>query len=277
MISAEQATAVPSQSEARRLEVITKGPHGNARPTPLVLIHGGWHGAWCWDNFQSYFAEQGYASYAVSLRGHGQSEGRERLRWTRAADYVDDVAQVVEPLPRAPVLIGHSAGGYILQKYLEARSAAGVVLLASVSSRGALKLFLRMYRRHPLQAAKANLTLDPFHFIGKPRIAREAFFSPDIPPEKFQEYFARLESESYAYGWDMVLHAPRPERARRVPMLVLGAEDDAVISEDEVRATALAYGTEPEIFPGMAHDMMLDKDWRKVAERIAQWLRERDL
>jgi non-heme chloroperoxidase len=60
-------------------------------------------------------------------------------------------------------------------------------------------------------------------------------------------------------------------------MLVLGAEDDVVISQDEVRETAAAFGTRAELFPGMAHDMMLEKDWQKVAERIAGWLQEHDL
>jgi len=277
MNPAEQGPRVPARSAATRLEVVARQPRGSARPTPLVLVHGAWHGAWCWEDFQSYFAERGYASSALNLRGHGNSEGRQRLRWIRAAEYLDDIAQIAEGLPQPPVLIGHSAGGYLLQRYLESRSAAGVVLLASVSSRGALKLFLRMYLRHPLQAAKTNLTLESFHLVGRPGIARETFFSAGVAPEAFDRHFARLQSESYLYGLDMAFRAPRPELARKVPMLVLGAEDDVVISQDEVRETAAAFGTRAELFPGMAHDMMLEKDWQKVAERIAGWLQEHEL
>ena len=35
------------------------------------------------------------------------------------ADYVDDVAAVIDWLGEKPVLIGHSMGGFIIQKYLE--------------------------------------------------------------------------------------------------------------------------------------------------------------
>ena len=63
-------------------------------------------------------------------------------------------------------------------------------------------------------------------------------------------------------------------RRRRVhaPMLVLGAEQDAFFTVDEVRRTARAYRTEAEIFPGMGHDVMLDTDWRNVADRIDAWM-----
>ncbi|HUL01419.1 MAG TPA: alpha/beta fold hydrolase [Nitrospirota bacterium] len=123
------------------LEVVTKKPDMNSHPTPLLFVHGAWHGAWCWEHFQSYFAEQGYTLYAVNLRGHGNSEGRDRIRWFRAAEYVADVTQIVNQLPPSSVLIGHSAGGYLLQKYLESHSAAAVVLLASISARRTWKLF----------------------------------------------------------------------------------------------------------------------------------------
>lgn len=270
-------TAPVRRSAGARLEIVAKQPTGVARATPLLLVHGAWHGAWCWERFQAYFAEQGWATYAVSLRGHGKSHGRERIRWVRAAEYLADLVDAVETLPREPVLIGHSAGGYLVQRWLETRSAAGAVLLASVSSQGASKLFGRMYRRHPLQAVKAHLLLDAFRLIGTPDIAREAFFSADVPAAELQEHYARLQQESYAFGWDMVLRAPRPDLARKAPMLVLGAENDVVIARGEVRRTAEAYGVEAEIFPGMAHDMMLERDWRKVAERIARWLRDAGL
>ena len=52
-----------------------------ARPTPILFVHGLFVGAWGWaEHFLDAFAAQGYATHAVSLRGHGQSEGRAGLR-----------------------------------------------------------------------------------------------------------------------------------------------------------------------------------------------------
>jgi pimeloyl-ACP methyl ester carboxylesterase len=30
------------------LEIISKSPSSEPRPTPLLFVHGAWHGAWCW-------------------------------------------------------------------------------------------------------------------------------------------------------------------------------------------------------------------------------------
>jgi pimeloyl-ACP methyl ester carboxylesterase len=258
------------------LEVITKGPSGSPRPTPLVFIHGGWHGAWCWELFQQYFAEQGYRSHALSLRGHGASSGRERLRCSSAAEYLADLDQVIRQMPAPPVLIGHSMGGYLIQKYLESRTARAAVLLASIPARGLFMILHRLSLRHPLQTIKMHAAWEPFALIETPDLAREAFFSADIAPAKLDRYVSLLQPESYRVGWDAsVFKIPRPRRVRKVPMLVLGAEKDTLITTDEVRATAAAYGTRAELYPDMAHDMMLENGWQSVAARMAEWLREK--
>jgi alpha-beta hydrolase superfamily lysophospholipase len=60
-------------------------------------------------------------------------------------------------------------------------------------------------------------------------------------------------------------------------MLVLGADEDGMVTHAEVRATARAYRTEAEFFTGMGHNMMLEPGWAGVAERIQAWLQTRDL
>lgn len=87
-----------------KLEIISRYPTASVRPTPLLFVHGAWHAAWCWDvHFLDYFAQQGYEVHALSLRGHGGSEGRENLRWTRIAEYIEDVARAVQQIGRAHV------------------------------------------------------------------------------------------------------------------------------------------------------------------------------
>ena len=78
-----------------RLELISRTDKV-IHKAPVLFVHCAWHGAWCWENFLPYFARQGYAAHALSLRGHGTSEGRERIRWHSAAnDYVADVTRIV--------------------------------------------------------------------------------------------------------------------------------------------------------------------------------------
>jgi pimeloyl-ACP methyl ester carboxylesterase len=261
-----------------RLEIIRQEPKLNPRPAPILFVHGAWHGAWCWaEHFLPYFAEHGYVAQALSLRGHGASAGRERLRWTRIADYVMDVAQVASQLPGPPVLVGHSMGGLIVQKYLESHPATAAALLAPVPVGGVFKATLRIAARHPLPFLRANLTLSLYPIIGAPDLTREAFFSASLPVERLNRYFTRMQDESYLAFLDMlVFNLPRPEKVRLRP-LVLGAANDTIFHPDEVEATAGAYSTQAEIFPDMAHDMMLEAGWQSVADRILQWLTEQGL
>jgi pimeloyl-ACP methyl ester carboxylesterase len=111
------------------LEVIDKGTCSQAHPVPLLFVHGAWHAAWCWDeHFLDFFAEKGYRALAVSLRGHGNSPTLKPLRSCSIAQYVDDVASVAGSLPTRPVVIGHSMGGCVVQKYLESHQAPAGVL-----------------------------------------------------------------------------------------------------------------------------------------------------
>ncbi len=260
-----------------QLEVISREPLGVARPTPILFVHGMWHGAWCWDDyFLPYFAAHGYAVHALSLRGHGAGAERKRLRRTSLADYVADVEQVAGGLPSPPVLIGHSMGGGIVQKYLESHQAPAAVLLASVPSRGLLPATLRFARRHPLAFLQVNLRLSMWPVVATPGLTREGFFSATMPEEQVEEYFSRLQDESYRAYLDLTfLNLPRPRRVT-TPLLVLGASRDTLISVAEVEATARAYGTQAEFFD-MAHDMMLEAGWQAVADRILTWLEGRGL
>ncbi len=258
-----------------KLEMISKYPSSSAHPTPLLFIHGTLFTASCWDaHFLDYFAQHGFASHAVNLRGHGKSEGREKLRWTRIADFVEDVTNVVRQLPSPPVLIGHSMGGFIIQKYLEDHDAPAAVLLSSPSPAGLLPTAIRIARRHPLVFAKVNLTLSLLPLVAAPQLVREVFFSEDLPDEQFLDYWKQMQDDSFRAFLDMVaLDLPKPTKVK-TPLLVLGAARDHMIGAREIDATGRAYNTQPEIIEDVAHNSMQELRWQKVAERILDWLKE---
>jgi pimeloyl-ACP methyl ester carboxylesterase len=259
-----------------KLEIISKYPVKNQRSTPLLFIHGTLHTASCWDvHFLDYFAQHGYASHAVNLRGHGKSEGWEKLRWTRIADFVEDLTNAVRQLPSPPILIGHSMGGFIIQKYLEDHDAPAAVLLSSPSPTGLLPTAIRNARRQPWVFAKLSLTFSLLPFIATPQLVGQAFFSKDLPEEQLLEYWKQTQDDSFMAFLDMVaLDLPKPEKVK-TPLLVLGAARDNMIGPREIEATARAYNTQAEIIPDVAHNSMLERNWQAVADRILAWLNER--
>jgi pimeloyl-ACP methyl ester carboxylesterase len=256
------------------LELIDKGRSTDEHPVPLLFVHGAWHAAWCWDeHFLDYFAAQGYRAVAVSLRGHGRSPGRERLRWIRIQEYADDVAETVTRLPTPPVLVAHSMGGFVVQQYLEKHTAAGAILVAPIPPTGALRVTLYVARHHTLAFLKINAQLRLGPLVGTPDLARAVLFSASMPDAQVNLYQRRVQDESYRAFLDMLaLDLVRTKRVNRVPMLVLGAEHDTIVTQRQIHRTAAVYGAEAEIFPDMAHDMMLEPGWQAVAERIDGWL-----
>jgi pimeloyl-ACP methyl ester carboxylesterase len=247
---------------------------------PIVLIHGAWHAAWCWEaHFLPYFAAQGYSGTALSFRAHGNSEGRNRLRGKRIQQFADDVAQVAAQFDQPPILISHSMGTLVAQKYLEQHPARAVVLLAPMPPNGVIGATLRIARRHPGRFALVNATLSLHPLIATPALARDAFFSADMPEDTVRAYQQQLQDEAYFAFLDMLLfNLPNAKRVRQrnptIPMLVLGAEHDHIFTPAEVRQTAKKYGVNAEIYPNMAHDMMLEANWQQVADRIIAWLNE---
>lgn len=252
-----------------QLEVISRHPAGKAHPIPLLFVHGAWHAAWCWDEyFLPYFAEHGYAVHALSLHGHGRSAGQEQVLWYRSTDYVADVALVASQLQRPPVLVGHSMGGWIVQKYLEQHYVPAAVLLAPMPPSGPIAFLLDSLRQHPIRTLYSALT----GRICSPQLAHVSFFSDEMPQQQVNHYYERLDQESRMILLDFFLHSLRPRVSRTIPLLVLGALDDRVFSLPEIVATARLQNVQPEAFPHMAHNMMLEPHWQRVADRIVAWL-----
>ena len=260
-----------------KLEIISRYPSdgGDSRSPPLLFVHGALHGAWCWDvHFLDYFAHHGFAAHAMNVRGHGQSDGPKSVRWTRIVDYVDDMKAAMRQLPGPPVLIGHSMGGFMIEKYLEDHSAPAAVLLTTPPPSGLLGATFRIARRRPLVFARINLMLSLYPLVSTPALAREAFFSEEIPDELLVKYWEQMQDDSFLGFLDMVmLDLPKPPMTLS-PVLVLGAARDNMLSRSEIQATARAYGTEAEFIPGVAHNMMLETRWETVAERIRVWLNQ---
>ncbi|HXY90996.1 MAG TPA: alpha/beta hydrolase [Acidimicrobiia bacterium] len=98
-------------------------------PATVVLVHGAWHGAWCWDRVLEGLEARGIRAEAIDLPGHGRSA--EPL-----GDLYGDAAalrRTLDGLDGPVVVCGHSYGGAVVSEGAAAHPAVRhVVYLAAL-------------------------------------------------------------------------------------------------------------------------------------------------
>ncbi len=264
--------AVLRSALSARLEILEALPGVETARPPLLFVHGAFAGAWTFaEHFLPYFAAHGFPSYALSLRGHGASYGRDSLTWASLADFVEDLEEAVAAIGGTPVLVGHSMGALVVMKYLERATAPAAALVAPVPPHGLLPASLTLAFAQPALLVELNAMLatgrasmDAMH---------RALFAGPLPAEKIVEYYPRFQTESQRAIWDMTLFdLPLGWRMQRPPMLVLLAERDALFPLAQSRAGFAAIGLRTETLADVGHAVVLEPGWQRAADRLVGWL-----
>ena len=83
----------------------------------FILIHGGYHGGWCWEDLTPLLEAAGHCTLAPNLPGMaGEPTPFERVTLKLTADVVADLVRAQkEPV----ILVGHSLGGVTLSEVAE--------------------------------------------------------------------------------------------------------------------------------------------------------------
>jgi pimeloyl-ACP methyl ester carboxylesterase len=238
-------------------------PGTGAQRPPLLLVHGGSHGSWCWANYLSYFSNAGWDTLALNWYGHGGSEdlAPEALVNRSICDVTEEIGLVAATLPRPPVVVGHSMGGLAAQVYAERNEVAGLVLIGSVVPEEV---------GGPVNEIPVDLSalfpVLPFE------VAWQMFFQ-GVPEAVAREFYARLTPESPRAVWEATRWTVSVDRSKiSCPVLVIGGETDILCPAEITGNLAAHYGAEYIFVPGRGHNIMLEPRWRETADQIAGWL-----
>ena len=91
------------------------GMLGRREPREFVLVHGSWHGPWCWDKLVPLLRAEGHRVTAVDLQG-----GRP-LEQSNLGTYVKSITDALDAAGAPAVLVAHSSGGLAASQAAEER------------------------------------------------------------------------------------------------------------------------------------------------------------
>jgi len=242
---------------------------------PLLFVHGGYSNAALWAvRFIPYFQNLGYDCYALELSGHGSRlADRAHLDDFGLNDYVDDLAAAVASLPTPPVLIAHSMGCLVCQRFLEQGTARAVAFLAPVPPTGTGGTASRFALTMPDFFAELPNAVNGTASEQTMRTMARVYFSPSMAPEETVQYLPLIQPESEKAVTEMLVAPFRIARGRaRIPALVMGGSADQVFPASMLFFTAASWNAKTLIIEGAGHMLMLDPQWPEAAGKLQEWL-----
>lgn len=174
----------------------------------FILVHGAWHGAWCWRHVVPLLRDRGHEVLAPDLPGHGDDPA------TVGGQSLDNYAQHIQGLVRNcggdVVLVGHSLAGLVISAVAEAlpeRIRRLVYVTAFLPRDGdSLVRICSVDPDNPLNAASLR-TPDGKCVTVDPARLRELFYA-DCPDEDFAIASARVGPEPIAVMFQAVHVTP---------------------------------------------------------------------
>lgn len=216
----------------------------------FALVHGAWHGGWCWERLDRALGDRGHASVAVDLPCEDPGSGLEAS--ARA------VAAVLEDVDGDVVLVAHSLGGLVAPLVASLRPVRLVVHLAAlVPDTGRSIIEQIRSSPEPILLIRGGRETDALgrSYWADPRTTA-AILYPDLPATAAGWAFARLRPQAA-----LPQEEPQPPAAPDVPVVSVVCAEDRVVSPDWSRRVARErLGVEPVELPTGHFPMMTHPD-----------------
>ena len=256
--------------------------------TPVVFIHGLWVHGDLWQNWIELYREAGYDPIAPAWPGDGADAAATRanpdgLIGKGGDELTAHYSRIIDQLPSAPIVIGHSFGGLIAQKLLANGKAAAAIAIDPGQIRGVKALPLAQIRsgwpvlRNPANRGRmVMLTGDQFRYG----------FGNNLTQQESDELYDRwiipgLGKIPFEVGYSN-FHRTSPvavdtHKNDRGPLLFIAGGSDHAAPEAVVRGAYKLYAkstatTDLHVFPDRGHSLTMDHGWREIADNTLTWL-----
>jgi pimeloyl-ACP methyl ester carboxylesterase len=266
-----------------------QSPRSSGQPKPaitsktIVFIHGAFVSQDCWAEWKPYFEARGYRCVVLPWPGRGQAAATQRAANpdpARGRQTLEEIlafyADTIRKMPEPPILIGHSVGGFLVQKLLSQGLGAAGVAIHSFPPRGIFTLKWSFIKSSwPL--------LNPFISVNKPLL---------LSFEQFQYAFANglpMAEQRAAYEAIVIPESRHLSRGllsktgavafnqTTAPLLMTAGGRDHLLPWSLQRKNFARYRKSPasvtyQEFPDRTHDVLNQTGWEAVAAAVGAWL-----
>lgn len=193
----------------------------------FILVHGAWHGGWCWRHVAPLLRAHGHEVYAPDLPGHGDDPAA--IHEQTLDTYVARIRALVAGCDGDVVLVGHSLGGLVISAVAEAlpgRVRRLVYVTGFLPRDGdSLVRICSVDPDNPMNSASLR-TADRKCVTADPERVREIFY-PDCSEADVEFALARLGPEPLAAMFGTV--QVTPERFGAEPRAYIHCAKDVAL------------------------------------------------
>ena len=129
----------------------------------IMLIHGAWHGSWCWDFVEKGLINEGVETHSINLP------------FTGVEDDIASVSNAIDEIDNQVILLGHSYGGIVISGAAEAKRNVDQLIYLSA-------ILLKAGESMQLDGSKIQIDVDENLISSvKKNAAIQAFYA-DVDP-----------------------------------------------------------------------------------------------
>jgi pimeloyl-ACP methyl ester carboxylesterase len=96
----------------------------------LVLVHGAWSGAWCWQSWATHFCNLGWDCVAIDLRRRSIPNPTGNLSRLSFDDCVRDLGEVIRSFSTPPILLAMNLGALMALQALEKTKLSALIMVS---------------------------------------------------------------------------------------------------------------------------------------------------
>lgn len=254
----------------------------NLKTRTVLFITGAWMHVSSWDKFRSAFTAAGFETLAPAwptLEGTPaalRAEPVEGLAQLTFGKLVAHYSAIIKSLDEAPLLVGHSMGGLIVQLLLDRGLGAAGIVLSPGPVGGALPGPVSLLSALPVLLSGPGQTFT---------LSRDGFaknFANTLPAAElaatYDRYVVPTATNIFYQAAAMIGTWVHPRR-RQQPLLVIAAEKDRTVTPYLSRASYAVQRRAPvrtdfKQFAGRSHFLAGEAGWEEVAQAAIDWATE---